>query len=103
MGAAVRAPLILNANTVVSNTEISVNAPTGYLDLGDVDLNGFILTFALEFPVRVTGAITGAGVLVKQGPADLTLYDNSYTGLTSISQGGWSPRTSMPSARPGRQ
>jgi len=60
----------------------------GFTLSGTLDLNGFPLTVAGAGPVRLTGIISGAGGITKNGSGSSTLSGvNTYTGVTQISAG----------------
>jgi autotransporter-associated beta strand protein len=88
------APIVLGSAgaSLLIDTGNHTDVPLAPLELGDIDLAGSSIRFRTENPVIVTGHISGAGdprrfAIFKQGTSDLTLHDNSYTGLTVIDDG----------------
>jgi autotransporter-associated beta strand protein len=69
------------------NMPIAPGDTSTRLVLGDINLNGQVAIFDLDFPVTVSGVISGNGALRKVNTSTLTLHDNTYTGPTDIVAG----------------
>jgi len=76
-------PLKLGAATVVSNIGVGIGT------IGDIDTNGFDLTLTTSTEyLDVTGIISGAGAIIKNGPLFLFLEgNNTFTGPLTINAG----------------
>jgi autotransporter-associated beta strand protein len=80
-------PITLGQPLLIANQPIGVGGSSMTARLGDINLNGFALTFDTQSDILVKGVISGNGSLLKIGTWPLTLNDNSYTGTTTIRDG----------------